>query len=98
MLPWTQGCRCAPTAGLKLANAFGVMKIANAFGVKKTTNAFGVMKTANAFGVKRRIEIQMPSAFCFKFQPDEFRSAPDTWRLECPVVKLPRPDTLPAAL
>ena len=21
---WSQGCRCAPTAGLKLANAFGV--------------------------------------------------------------------------
>jgi len=21
----TQGCRCAPTAGLKLANAFGVL-------------------------------------------------------------------------
>jgi len=34
MLPWTQGCRCAPTAGLKLANAFGVKKTANAFGVK----------------------------------------------------------------
>jgi hypothetical protein len=33
----TQGCRCAPTAGLKLANAFGVnpteLKLANAFGV-----------------------------------------------------------------
>jgi len=54
MLPWTQGCRCAPTAGLKLANAFGVMK---------TDNAFGVMKTANAFGVKSRIEIQIPSRY-----------------------------------
>jgi len=31
-----QGCRYAPTAGLKLANAFGVLvrlKLANAFGV-----------------------------------------------------------------
>ena len=37
MLLCTQGCRCAPTAGLKLANAFGVrsiMTVANAFGVR----------------------------------------------------------------
>ena len=36
MLLCTQGCRFAPTAGLKLANAFGVrsiMTIANAYGV-----------------------------------------------------------------
>jgi hypothetical protein len=57
MLPWTQGCRCAPTAGLKLANAFGV---------KKTAHAFGVMKTDNAFGVKSRIEIQIPSWYLFQ--------------------------------
>jgi len=53
----TQGCRCAPTAGLKLANAFGV---------KKTAHAFGVMKTDNAFGVKSRIEIQIPSWYLFQ--------------------------------
>jgi len=66
MLPWTQGCRCAPTAGLKLANAFGVKKTAHAFGVMKTDNAFGVKKTANAFGVKSRIEIQIPSWYLFQ--------------------------------
>jgi predicted outer membrane lipoprotein len=54
----TQGCRFAPTAGLKLANAFGVFtpKLANAFGVfePKLANAFGVFepKLANAFGVR----------------------------------------------
>jgi hypothetical protein len=37
----TQGCRYAPTAGLKLANAFGVnapgLKLANAFGVNSNS-------------------------------------------------------------
>ena len=49
-----QGCRCAPTAGLKLANAFGVNRwaeIANAFGVTAG------LKLANAFGVNRWAEI-----------------------------------------
>jgi hypothetical protein len=52
----SQGCRCAPTAGLKLANAFGVfvsdfkrLKLANAFGV--FVPIFKLLKLANAFGV-----------------------------------------------
>jgi hypothetical protein len=47
LLPFSQGCRYAPTAGLKLGNAFGVTK-ANAFGVfsanfkLSTTIVFGI--------------------------------------------------------
>jgi len=57
-----QGCRCAPTAGLKLANAFGVsncdttqgagLKLANAFGVKFQTATLpkgADLKTLKAF-------------------------------------------------
>jgi hypothetical protein len=54
----TQGCRFAPTAGLKLANTFGVFepKLANAFGVfePKLANVFGVRpKLVDAVGVFR---------------------------------------------
>jgi predicted outer membrane lipoprotein len=58
----SQGCREAPTFGLKLANAFGVgLQLANAFGVGlKLTNAFGVgLQLANAFGVG----LQLANAF-----------------------------------
>src|ERR1051325_7885645 len=57
LLKLTQGCRCAPTAGLKLANAFGVA-LSNACGAE-LTNAFGVelgnacgAELTNAFGVE----------------------------------------------
>src|ERR1051325_11339247 len=57
LLKLTQGCRCAPTAGLKLANAFGVA-LSNACGAE-LTNAFGVelgnacgAELANAIGVE----------------------------------------------
>jgi len=41
LLTITQGCRYAPTAGLQLANAFGVktnLQLANAFGVEPICN------------------------------------------------------------
>jgi predicted outer membrane lipoprotein len=54
----SQGCRGAPTLGLKLANAFGVsgLELANAFGViitePKLANAFGVLtSSSNCFEV-----------------------------------------------
>jgi len=59
----TQGCRCAPTIGLKLAHAFGVMiQKAHAFGVmiqKRTPSAYWfrsarlrrIGSEAHAFGV-----------------------------------------------
>jgi len=63
MLLCTQGCRFAPTAGLKLANAFGVKKLANASGVSSNmtvANAFGVrsiMTIANAYGVSSNMTV-----------------------------------------
>jgi hypothetical protein len=49
----SQGCRKAPTVGLKLANAFGVgLELTNAFGVGlELTNAFGWnWRTPSALG------------------------------------------------
>jgi predicted outer membrane lipoprotein len=59
---FTQGCRCAPTAGLKLANAFGVIKptphhlFVTRIGLPQLTQGCRCaptagLKSANAFGV-----------------------------------------------